>query len=160
MSSSHTNHIRSLTEDILTKSGLGEPPVDVYKIAETVKLKIVPFDFADSISAVLKKQKLIIGVNKNHSASRQRFSIAHEIGHFLLGHDLGIDENDFIDDRFDKPTPIEREANLFAAVLLMPKGWVEKSVNEKSLDVPRLAREFKVSEQAVTIRLLELNLIK
>jgi len=156
----HLQHIEALAENILLKSGQREAPVDVEKIAEKVGLKIIAFEFANSISAVLKKRKLVIGVNKNHSSLRQHFSIAHELGHFLLGHDLGVNEDDFVDDTFDKSLPIEREANIFAAMLLMPKKWVEKSVKEKGMEVPRLAREFKVSEQAMTIRLLELNLIK
>lgn len=156
MSSEHAHYIEGLAQKALDSVSCDAPPVELEKIAEKFHLQIVHFDFAPAISAVLKPDKMVIGVNQNHPPLRKRFSIAHELGHFLLGHD----EKDFIDDKFDRPTPIEREANQFASFLLMPKSWVTKSVKEKGLELERLAREFKVSEQAMTIRLLELNLIK
>ncbi len=42
----------------------------------------------------------------------------------------------------------------------MPEEWIKTSIKEKRLDIKRLSNEFQVSEQAMTIRLLELNLIK
>jgi len=74
-----------------------------------------------------------IGVNKKHSAVRQRFTIAHELGQS------------------------ERGANDFAAELLMPSDFVRPAF-EKSPSVSALAPTFEVSELAMGYRLLNLGL--
>lgn len=159
MNNSYAYHrIEELADKALSTTDFKEPPVPVEKISEKVGLKIVPFEFHNNLSAVLKKKQSVIGVNKNHHPLRQRFSIAHELGHYLLGHE-GHDDESFVDDGFDKPIPHEKEANIFAASLLMPKRWVIEDA-KKGIDIKRMAKLFLVSEQAMTIRLLELNLIK
>lgn len=160
MSNNYTYHrIEELAEKALNTIEFNEPPVSVEKVAEKVGFKIIPFEFHDELSGVLKKDKAVIGVNKKHHPLRQRFSIAHELGHYLLGHEELNDES-FVDERFDKPIPREKEANIFAAALLMPKKSVTDSVKKHGLDIKKMAKLFQVSEQAMTIRLLELNLIK
>jgi Zn-dependent peptidase ImmA (M78 family) len=153
------HRIEELADKALSTVGFNEPPVSVEKIAEKVGFKIIPFEFHNNLSAVLKKKQSVIGVNKNHHPLRQRFSIAHELGHYLLGHE-GHDDESFVDEEFDKPIPHEKEANIFAAALLMPKRSVMEDAEKNGLDIKRMARLFQVSEQAMTIRLLELNLIK
>jgi Zn-dependent peptidase ImmA (M78 family) len=96
-----------------------------------------------------------IGVNKNHFQTRQRFSIAHEIGHYLLGHD----DDNVIDDYFDKPIDKEQEANKFASELLMPIEFLKKDIASSLYNIPSLAKRYLVSEQVASIRLLETNLI-
>jgi Zn-dependent peptidase ImmA (M78 family) len=152
-------YLENLANSAIEGSGIFESPISLEKIAEKLNLKIVPFEFEEKISAVLKRDKMIIGVNNKHSRLRQRFSIAHELGHYIMGHDIG-NTRDFIDDEMCQFNPVEKEANLFASILLMPKDYVKKSVDTKGLDIKRLAGEFEVSEQAMTIRLLELKLIK
>ena len=159
MVNSHRQYIEDLAQKALDLCKCEKAPVPVEDIVEKVGLKVVPFDFPDQVSGVLKKNKKAIGVNKNHHPLRRRFTVAHELGHFLLGHE-GHEDEEFVDDKFDRPYPVEREANLFASFLLMPKKWVTESVEKNGMDVETLAKEFKVSEQAMTIRLLELNLIK
>lgn len=153
----HSLYIENLANKAIESVGSIEPPTPLNKIADKIGLKIVPFDFSKNISAILKKDKKIIGVNKNHSPQRQRFSIAHEIGHFLLNHDI---QNDFVDNQFDKSSSMEREANVFASFLLMPTEWVKNKQKTVGLNIPAFAKDFKVSEQAMTIKLLELGLIK
>ncbi len=158
MLNSHRHYIEDMAEKALALVECKEAPVPIEDIADKVGLKVVHFDFPNEVSGVLKKDKKAIGVNKNHHPLRQRFTVAHELGHFLLGHEGH--EEEFVDDKFDRPFPVEREANLFASFVLMPKDWVTNSAKKNNLDISSLAKEFKVSEQAMTIRLLELNLIK
>ena len=149
-----TDKIRS----ILNKVGTTEPPVPIEKIIELFSIKIVPYpNFPDNVSGTIVDQKgfMIIGVNSNHAAVRQRFTIAHELGHFLLGHELG---EKIIDDVFDRPTDKEKDANEFAAQLLMPTDFLKQDVGKK-MKIPDLARRYKVSEQAMSIRLLKTGLI-
>lgn len=124
---------------------------------EKLGLKIVEFDFHEGISAVLKPEHNVIGVNSKHHPVRKRFSVAHELGHFVLEHSVG---QEIVDENFNKPLPQEQEANAFAAALLMPSEMVKKSVTKNGFDLEELAKIFEVSKQALTIRLLSLNLIK
>ena len=144
----------------IEKTGCTQPPVPVEKVAEAMGLTVVPFAFHNKISGLLKKEEEVIGVNKTHHPLRQRFTIAHELGHFLLGHGMGEEhQEEMIDDVFDRPQPQEREANLFASSLLMPEDWIKKYVKKNGMEIESLAKTFEVSKQAVTIRLLQLKLI-
>jgi Zn-dependent peptidase ImmA (M78 family) len=108
----------------------------------------------------------VIGVNSHHPKTRQRFTIAHEVGHFCLhGHEeLRVDKGLFVirnrDATSSTGTDIEEiEANLFAAELLMPAKWLERDLLEglgsnKRDDnlISELAKKYLVSDQALTIR--------
>jgi len=115
----------------------------------------------------------VIGVNALHSLSRQRFTIAHELGHLLLheSQDLHVDEafpirlrsrvsGLAVDER-------EIEANQFAAELLMPTELISEDVDslrDKGVDVDdaiaKLSQKYRVSLEAMTIRLSALKLIR
>lgn len=157
----HIKYIENLALKVLRTINCEAPPVPVEKIAKKFDFTVIEFDFSDTISGVLKTQRKVIGVNKKHHPIRRRFTIAHELGHFLLSHENK--GGDFVDDNFEKPISSEREANLFASFLLMPKEWIKKRVKGQRIDsqtIKKLAKEFEVSEQALTVRFLELNLIK
>jgi len=155
----HTNHIQNIAEKALATIGCTEAPVPIKEVASKFNLEVIEFEFPDSFSGVLKKERRVIGVNKKHHNVRKRFTIAHELGHFLLGHNIA-DEQDILDDDFDKPIHKEKEANIFASQILMPANWVKNDVAKNGkIDLKQLASKYEVSEQAITIRLLELNLI-
>lgn len=153
--------MEGLTEKIrgiLTKATITAPPVSVEKIAALFSIKVFPYQgFPDNVSGTIVDQKgfIVIGVNSNHPKVRQRFTIAHELGHYLEGHDLA---KKIIDDVYDKPTDKEVEANRFAAELLMPRDFLKQDLDKK-MNIPELARRYNVSEQAISIRLLETGLI-
>lgn len=156
--SSSTKHIKELAEKALLSFGGDVLPVPIKDVAGKFGLTVVEFDFPNTLSGVLKKERRVIGVNKNHPIVRQRFTIAHELGHFLLGHEIGIDE-DMIDDDFDKPVDKEREANVFAANILIPRRLLKEEVEKNSINLKKLSELFNVSEQAITIQLLETRLL-
>jgi len=116
----------------------------------------------------------IIGVNSEHAKTRQRFTIAHELGHLLLHNDeeFHIDEKRPLARRDEVSSQAvdwrEIEANQFAAELLMPKNLVFESVTalvEEDDDVSieeaieKLARAYQVSQLAMTHRLTNLKII-
>ncbi len=145
-------------KQILDKLDIKNPPVPIEKIAELFSLKIVYYPkFPDHISGTISRQDdfNIIGVNSNHPKVRQRFSIAHELGHFLLGHD----HIHIVDDTFDKPTDKEQGANKFAAEILIPLEMLKADIANNEYDIPALSQRYEVSEQAMSIRLLETGLI-
>ena len=153
---SQNKYIEQIAQEALKKTG-GSLPVNVEEVARGYGLEVVEFAFHEKISGLLKKEQGIIGVNKTHHPVRRRFTIAHELGHFLLGHGMET-MDEIIDESFDRPMPQEREANLFASCLLMPNDLMKKE-SKKGIDLEKLSSTFGVSKQAITIRLLDLKLI-
>jgi len=168
------NDIKKLAEELLTSSGITFLPVDVNKIALDVKCEIfymtpeqLPDDFKckkDNFfnGAIIKKineekineETYYLIVNPRHLITRQRFTIAHEIGHVYLKH------VDIIDCREDIYTgdKNEQDANDFAGNLLMPENWFLHMYKSVSVSESRLANIFLVSEQAIKMRKKALGL--
>lgn len=156
---------REKAQNILSMYGIVEPPVKVEKIANLLGFQVIKFDFPDITSAVIriKGTSKVIGVNKNQVEVRQRFSIAHELGHYLSGHESFTHEKKiFVDpDKkyLDPQHRQEEEADEFAAELLMPKFMLQKDVLKLKLDASALAKKYNVSEQAMWIQLINLKLV-
>jgi Zn-dependent peptidase ImmA (M78 family) len=141
--------------------------IDVEKVATKLKIKIVLHLFEKNISGVFFKKdgNLFIGVNETHGEKRNRFTIAHEIGHYLLHSSDALHYDDqtklplaeayFRAENVDNPN--EREANHFAAELLMPGELIERCIQANIKSTRELAVRFKVSEQAMTYRLINLG---
>jgi Zn-dependent peptidase ImmA (M78 family) len=120
------------------------------------------------------KRRSAIVVNSTESPLRQRFTVAHELGHFVLGHRQRLYVNSTISVNFrDSSSGLatkreEVEANQFAAALLMPDDLVDAKVNEllgqdsalgdEELAI-RLARNFQVSSLAMQYRLVNLGYV-
>lgn len=89
----------------------------------------------------------LIELNADRSLTAQRFSVGHELGHLNLSHNgCGTDANQ------------EREANTFAAELLMPLGLVKAELKREH-SLSSLAAAFEVSVEAMTIKLNEQGLL-
>lgn len=170
-------HIRSLVEGLLVRQGVHSAPVPVEKIAAAFGVEVQHEPAEDDLSGFLyrnrKRKTAIIGVNATHHPNRQHFTVAHELGHFLL--------HDFDDVHVDRQFKVwlrneessqgvdveEKEANLFAAELLMPASFLKEDVKEigvVDLDderaVAKLARRYGVSTQAMTFRLAYLGYVQ
>lgn len=149
------------------------PPIDIEAIIRAHGIAIRSQELEDSVSGmlVIKDGRTTIGVNENHHPNRQRFTLAHELGHFLLHRNVSnifIDASTifFRDGMSSDGTKTEEiDANAFAAELLMPEKQIREAINSQPLDafdegaVRRLAAHFGVSAQALTIRLTRLGLI-
>lgn len=147
-------------------------PVDVTSIAQFLNVTVRSRVLEDSVSGVLliKGSQAIMGVNALHHPHRQRFTIAHEIGHLLLHRDTAsvfVDSSPvfFRDAASSEGTRIQEiEANAFASALLMPQDAIREFVGNQPIDVhdeaamKSLAGRFEVSVQALTIRLTRLGL--
>jgi len=71
----------------------------------------------------------VIAVNKSHGPGRRRFSVAHELGHAVLRHTASYYLEYAVEDHWEPPNYSyfdEREANAFAAALLMDEWWVRE----------------------------------
>jgi len=95
--------------------------------------------------------------NMSEAPVRQRFTVAHELGHFALGHeDSPRDSGNF----YASGDPKERMANKFAAELLMPGSLIRQYYNSGAAQsVEALAQLFGVSRDAMGYRLINLGLV-
>jgi Zn-dependent peptidase ImmA (M78 family) len=154
---------RSRAQQLLEAVGVKEPPVDVNAIAEFLGFTVIAFDFPDSTAGLtfIEAGVKTIGVNCNHATVRQRFSAAHELGHYLSGHEAYDYGATYVEDRpsyLDPQHRQELEANEFAAELLMPERMLRIDVSRMGLDAAALAKRYQVSEQAMWIQLIDLEL--
>lgn len=167
--------IQEKVKEILEKNKISDVPVPVERIAKSCGAR-VSHDFLEGdLSGFLyiAHNQAVIGVNTHHSHTRQRFTIAHELGHYLLHNQQ---EQIHIDHEFrarfrrnnlssEGTDSKEREANLFAASLLMPEEFLEKDL-EDEIDLfddeflYNLARRYGVSTQALVNRLKGLGYIE
>lgn len=161
------SRIEKIAEEILNQMKLNVVPVPVEEVATKLQIKIGREPSEDFSGILIRKDgKALIGVNSTESHVRQRFTIAHELGHFIL-HPKKEAFVDYRDNQKDiMRTPREKQANAFAAALLMPRSKLMKDVKNKFKsgiyedDLAELADEYEVSTEAMKYRLLNLNLIK
>jgi Zn-dependent peptidase ImmA (M78 family) len=157
--------VKKAANEILHKYGFQKPPVDIFEIASNEGFAIRYFwpegklsDY-DSISGLLnnKANAKEVFLNATETPERQAFTLAHELGHALLGHkpnEYGVYRRDSLYD-LKKPDK-EKEADLFAAELLMPSDHLKKYIKDNNLttaDVNQLAGAFGVSKSAMSFRL-------
>lgn len=152
---------------------LGKIPVPIVAIARELGLNIYgSYDFKNVESGSIRKEKdgYNIYINPEDPPARRRFTVAHEIGHYLLHKNL-LESGDELVETIKQPiTQLNRskykksdleeqqreiEANSFAAALLMPEKTF-KDVWQTSTAIEDLAEAFKVSPSAATLRAKEL----
>jgi Zn-dependent peptidase ImmA (M78 family) len=162
---------------VLEKFAITKPPVPVEKIAGGLgaKVRFSPMD--DEISGIIyiKDGVPIIGVNSLHRPNRQRFTIGHEVGHLVLHRELMTREV-HVDMQFNVmrrdnnsatgAEKLEKEANQFAAELTMPHEFLRRAIGVRDIDIDdtefikMLAQQFKMSDDAMKIRMVNLFLVR
>lgn len=93
---------------------------------------------------------------------RQRFTIAHELGHLMARDDHGLHVDEDIYAPEHRRQPSEQRANAFAAALLMPVDMLREAVGSSGLTdegFARLACQLRVSPSALAVRLSQLRLV-
>jgi Zn-dependent peptidase ImmA (M78 family) len=153
---------------LLHENGISDPPVDLDRIARNLGVHVEYVRLADSLSGFLstKGDERIIGVNARHHKTRQRFTMAHELAHVLLGHDTGEVHVDkgivlFRDaDSTGTNAEIEIEANRYAAELLVPRAMLKEDLSRLDAfdaitddDLEHLANRYAISLVALLNRL-------
>lgn len=172
-------YIEKKADEVLEQTNSMSMPINIKSVAEKLGLQVVPYELGDDISGVLlvKDGRTTIGYNLKQVGNivRTRFTIAHELGHYILKHERG---GLFVDDykrhfaatfRNEESSTgediQEREANAFAAAILMPKKILINKVSTHRLDftddknLKSLADEFKVSQIAMSYRLANLGIL-
>lgn len=159
--------IDAMVNGLLDQYDQREPPVRIERITKNLGIEIRSGDLGDVSGMIVRSGGgAIIGVNSTQVRQRQRFTIAHELGHFLLHEGLTnhVDHNYRINYRSkesSKATNVDEiEANFFAASILMPKRFLDELSAYEALDsdsdVAELARGFDVSRHAMSLRLANL----
>lgn len=153
-------------QEARARLGLGEtePVADLLGVVERtvgVPVLIDRFDAADIAGVLLRRGDgdAFIGINADHHPVKQRFTLAHELGHVTLDHAPRVE---LADDLFGAPAtdPQEVEANYFAAELLAPRAavraWVADALPSDAVDaagVARLAVTFGIALPTACFRL-------
>lgn len=161
--------------ELLRRHDLNELPIDVEALARAEGALVVRSRFDGNVSGMVFREdgRTVLGVNASTSPRRQRFTVAHELGHIVLhaGRPLTVDSQvrvNFRDDVSSRATDDEEiQANAFAAALLMPAGLVRQEFlsAQESGGLTReqvtslLARRFDVSAEAMGYRLINLALL-
>jgi len=140
-------------------------PVPVKSLPARLGIKLRAAFLGSGISGMLEKSgdSFLLTVNATDSDTRQRFTLAHELGHYMLHRHLVGDGLD--DDMAYRSTEVgkyhntligpkeEREANKFAANLLMPRDAINRERIRLHDSVAEMAQLFGVSEHAMSIRM-------
>lgn len=157
----------SEAKKIVSLFGVDSPPIPLGDIVASYGLDIVYADFSkiprgNDIAGFIDFDNKKIIVNQSDPANRQRFTIAHELGHYIL-------HQEYVKDRskykvlLRRPikelgyAPEEQEANCFAANLLVPSEVLEKY---KDLPSSLAASLFAVSEDVIRFSKLRKDAVK
>jgi len=144
----HIGYCREVARSVAKRHGVAVPPVEVEAIASREGMRVVRVDLG-ALEGRMREDDdgWLIEVNSDRSLTSQRFSVGHELGHRKMGHyGCGTDAKQ------------EREANVFAAELLMPLALLKKAM-AKHRSLGDLARLFQVSKEAMQIKLQEQGML-
>lgn len=139
----------------------GAIPIDIISIAHDLKINVYKATGGANLAGKIVKDPkrggasgYAIFVNAADSYRRQRFTIAHEIAHFLLHREAigdGIVEDALY--RSGLSNKQEMQANKLAAEILMPLHLINRAMDSYVKTIGELARLFQVSDSAMSVRL-------
>jgi len=170
---------------LLEEKNLLNLPINLDELANKLDIEVKYSPLKSDVSGKINYNSIddnvIIHINSNEYELRQRFSLAHELSHYIydinFNEDIEIEDNDKTLFRKDVINPIEKRANKYAEKLLMPKKLFVAEINtikdnlfpdtDNKIGIPNiyklveeLSSKFKVSKPAVIIRLHSIGKIK
>lgn len=156
---------RDTADALLEAAGITSPPIPVDELVMGCGVQILPWDFQDIDGLVVELDAgAVIWVNMRQKKTRQRFTLAHELGHHLLRHvdAFHLDLGGNLSPNATGGHPgydwrAERAANEFAANLLMPASVIRRA-SATTTDIGALASQFEVSPAAMGFRLTTLQI--
>jgi Zn-dependent peptidase ImmA (M78 family) len=162
-------------EEVLRECGITSRPVPLDEIARHFDIAQVRLSGSSDIFGAIVRENgnVMIAVNPYQHPNRQRFTIAHELAHFFLHYQDGLERIEHVDTDFriswrnsvssQGVDWQEIEANRFAAALLMPEEMLRGDLDRfQILDrdaVQHLASMYEVSRLAMHFRLVNLGLL-
>lgn len=173
------SEVKKIAEQFCIENGINNYPVEIVRICKENGLKVFEEYLDPDVSGLIVVDEKewdkyntsqFILVNLAESAVRRRFTIAHELAHFVLhrnGNKLYA-HRDMTNDG-NVRSSIEQEANYFAANVLMPEALIREKVEDikeqawgalpNFVLIREIADYFVVSESAAEVRLRQLNII-
>jgi Zn-dependent peptidase ImmA (M78 family) len=164
-----------MPEDVLHECGITNRPIPLDRIARHYGITQVELSASDDIFGAIVREngRVMIAVNPSQHPNRQRFTLAHELAHFILHYSQGVGPVKHVDTDFRVSWRNhvssqgvdwkEIEANRFAAALLMPEHMLRNDVDQFYIlnddTIQRLASMYKVSRLAMRFRLINLGLL-
>lgn len=158
--------------EVLRDNSVTNPPVDVFEIANNYGLNILEADLRkekESPSGILDMDNSNIYVEKTDSPQRKVFTVAHELGHYLMHKEelKSYPEKYAVLYRRPLGAPnhdsVEQDANSFAATLLVPQKMLDrykKSENPEDENLYLLSKLFGVSRELIGWRISDLYKIR
>jgi len=150
-----------LVSNILSQCNISSPPVPLSRALELYKELEVAEDNIKGEGYIVDLGNLggQIILNESTKDERKRYTLAHELGHWVL-HTYGLSISN--DTKNGPDANIERWCNQFAAKLLMPEDWILSSISSINLNnlisaILTLPSKFRVSKQAIFIRIPEIS---
>jgi hypothetical protein len=136
------SRIERLAEAVLEAHGLPAPPVDVLALARRERIGLLPGHYDGCFEARIhyrrRRRRFVVfyaeAAPPGRPASRVRYTLAHELGHFFLpGHHAYLRSGRWLGVRADRVASrrLEREADWFAAALLMPRRPFAEAVRRR-----------------------------
>jgi Zn-dependent peptidase ImmA (M78 family) len=166
--------IRQEAQKLIENCSIINLPVNLEVIADSLNIKVVHDKLEDDISGFIKivKNTAVCVINSSQHKHRQRFTLGHEIGHFVLHRydkspmfvDKGYHYRNADSSRGEIRKEIE--ANQFAAELLMPRKLIKMEFDrigenfDSDIHIYELSKAFQVSEQALSFRLQNIGLME
>jgi Zn-dependent peptidase ImmA (M78 family) len=146
--------------DLLKQLNINSIPVDPYEICSKLNIWIKYKDLDSQGIFILKNCSKLILLNENIKyEARKRFTIAHEIGHYIIPYHENVYNCSKEDiEKYQANDIIEREANEFAAELLMPERYFNYDVDHHSLtlnDIQALSQKYLTSLTSTAIKFIK-----
>lgn len=147
------------------QKGIQTEPINIKKvITDIFGIDVIKADLDRNISGFIERlgeKNWGIYVNQYENPKRQKFTMAHELGHFIRHKNILLagSHADQILFRDDKNSTIEMEASSFAANLLMPEDKFAEYIAQGNNTIEKLAEKFDLSETAVRYRAYKLGYI-
>lgn len=169
------NQIEKMVSDVYIDANIIDIPVKLSSVIQHYGFKLYRAELpneesgliivSDEIVEKYNSNKVII-VNSKHSVRRRRFTVAHELAHYIFHQNENIFAHRDDGNQHDFE---EKNANSFASAFLMPKKDVIRKVKEfrnnycrevsDSVLISSIADEFNVSKAAAKVRLMKLEVI-
>lgn len=132
-------------EIILAALEIKDRPVDIFAIANLLEVKVRTADTKDEVLLHFSEGNPTIFVRHDAPSVRQRFSVAHALGHLFLHSEDNNSNIYFSDASFNSNSIMEMQANRFAANILIPENELIELIENKT-PKNQIANYFGVSE--------------
>lgn len=150
---------RRLARELLWECGVDEPSkIDPLLIVGRRKITVIYGRLDGATAQILRRGERAI-IRVSDQIGRRRFTIAHELGHYLLGHRISSEMELGTTAPFSDHQ--EREADVFAVEFLMPEAWVAPMCKVAPppcfTAIHAIAKAFQMSIVASAMRFIELS---